>query len=70
MTKETALNIIQDAIAKDKELARLSLEDATFHLKQMQEDMRDDAARLGEGAELEEDDAQVQGEETVIYKIL
>merc|ERR1711990_1256421 len=48
------------AIAKDKELARLSLEDATEKIKEFQEEYRDEAARLGEGAEEDEDDAQVQ----------
>jgi len=60
MTKEKALNIIQASIAKDKELARLSLEEATEKIKEYQDEYRDEAARLGEGAETEEDDAQVQ----------
>ena len=69
MTKEKALNIVQDAIAKDKELARLSLEDATEKIKEYQEEYRDDAARLGEGAEEEEDDAQVQGNSYQLHNV-
>ena len=66
MTKEKALNIIQASIAKDKELARLSLEEATEKIKEYQDEYRDEAARLGEGAETEEDDAQVQGNNIVL----
>lgn len=60
LTKQKALDIILDAKAKDAELLKMSLEDATLKIKEMQDEFRDEAARLGEDAEEEEDDAQVQ----------
>lgn len=60
MTKQKALDIILDAKAKDAELLKMSLEDATAKIAEMQKDFRDEAARLGEDAEEDEDDAQVQ----------
>jgi len=60
MTKQKALDIILDAKAKDAELLKMSLEDATTKIAEMQKEFRDEAARLGEDAEEDEDDAQVQ----------
>jgi len=60
MTKQKALDIILDAKAKDAELLKMSLEDATAKIAEMQKEFRDEAARLGEDAEEDEDDAQVQ----------
>ena len=62
MTKQKALDIILDAKAKDAELLKMSLEDATAKIAEMQKEFRDEAARLGEDAEEDEDDAQVQGD--------
>ena len=62
MTKQKALDIILDAKAKDAELLKMSLEDATTKIAEMQKEFRDEAARLGEDAEEDEDDAQVQGD--------
>jgi len=58
--KAKALNILQTAIQKDKDDLKAGLEAATDAIKQLQEDVRNEAGRLGEDAEEEEDDAQVQ----------
>ena len=55
------MSILQSAIQKDKDLAKASLEMAMEEIKQLQDNVRDEAARLGEDAEDDEDDAQVQG---------
>ena len=53
---------MQGAIQKDKDIKTAALEMATEEIKLMQSNMKDEAARLGEHAEWEEDDAQVQGQ--------
>ena len=69
MTKQKALDIILDAKAKDAELLKMSLEDATTKIAEMQKEFRDEAARLGEDAEEDEDDAQVQGDYRTLTQI-
>ena len=59
--KAKALNILQTAIQKDKDDLKAGLEAATDAIKQLQEEVRNESGRLGEDAEEEEDDAQVQG---------
>lgn len=58
--KNKALNILQTAIQKDKDFAKASLEMAMEEIKKVQDNVRDEAGRLGEDAEDDEDDAQVQ----------
>ena len=70
MTKQKALDIILDAKAKDAELLKMSLEDATTKIAEMQKEFRDEAARLGEDAEEDEDDAQVQGDYCKLFFFL
>jgi len=58
--KNKALSILQGAIQKDKDIQGAALQVATDEIKLMQTNLQDESSRLGEYAEWEEDDAQVQ----------